>query len=367
MLGFRKLKNLDWILILVSLFLYFLGTMVVYSTTSTSSGFSFLYSQVIFGLVGFFSLFILASLDYRFLKNITQVLYIAMIFFLLLVLIIGSVTRGATSWIDIGFFRFQPSEPSKLILIICLAKFFSQKGDDMFMFKNFIISMLYMALPVFLVLLQPDFGTAIVMVFIWFGMVIVSGARKLHIFSLITFGLVSIPIIYQFFLKDYQKKRLLNFLNPGLDPQGSGYNVLQAIIAVGSGQMFGRGLGHGPQSQLKFLPERYNDFIFSVLAEELGFAGAILLLILFAILIARLLKASSLSSDNFGSFLAIGMVVWIIFQSFVNIGMNIGIMPVTGIPLPLISAGGSSTISVLAGLGIVLSVLSRHKRLSFKG
>lgn len=367
MFNFRKLKNLDWVMIIVSLFLFSLGVIVIYSTTANSVGFSEAFTQITFGIIGFSMLFILALLDYRALKNLTPYLYAIMIILLLYVLIIGVISHGAARWIDFGIFKLQPSELAKLVMIIVLAKYFSQKGEVMLSFKSLAVSLVYTVIPVILIILQPDLGTALVLLVIWFSMILASQARKIYIFSLMLISFGVMPLVYQFLLKDYQRQRLLTFLNPASDPQGTGYNVLQSTIAVGSGQMFGRGLGHGPQSQLKFLPERYTDFIFSVLAEELGFAGGIILLALFAVLIFRILRVAKISSDSFGSFLAIGMATWILFQIFVNIGMNVGIMPVTGIPLPLISAGGSSTIAVLIGLGMLQSVITRYQRLSFKG
>jgi rod shape determining protein RodA len=341
--------------------------MVIYSTTANSVGLSETLPQIIFGLIGFLALFTLALLDYRALKNLTPLLYAVMIISLLYVLIMGAISHGAARWIDFGFFRFQPSEMAKLVMIIALAKYFSQKGEEMVTFQSFAVSLLYTLIPTVLILLQPDLGTALVLLAVWFGMILASQAKKIHIFGLMLVSFGIMPLVYQFLLKDYQKQRLLTFLNPATDPQGAGYNVLQSTIAVGSGQMFGRGLGHGPQSQLKFLPERYTDFIFSVLAEELGFAGAVILLALFLVLIIRILRVAKIASDGFGSFLSIGVAIWILFQLFVNIGMNIGIMPVTGIPLPLISAGGSSTIAILIGLGILQSIVTRYQRLSFKG
>lgn len=365
MFNFRKIKNFDWALIIVSLFLFSLGVSVIYSTTSNTSGFSIAFAQIVFGVAGVAAFMFFSLFDYRSLKNYAPWLYGFIIISLIVVLIIGRVTNGASSWIDFGFFRFQPSELAKLVLIISLAKFLSEKGRSMKMIRFFSLSLIYAAIPIGLVLMQPDFGTASVIVVIWFGMILASQAKKIHTFLLLAVSFGFLPIIYKFYLKDYQRNRILTFLNPSLDPKGSGYNVIQSTIAVGSGQIFGRGLGHGPQSQLKFLPERYTDFIFSVLAEELGFAGSVLLLTLFFILILRVIRIAKIAPDNFGSLIAVGVAVWILFQSFVNIGMNVSLMPVTGIPLPLISYGGSSTLALFMGLGILQSIALRHKKLDF--
>lgn len=353
-------------MIAVTLFLFVMGAIVIYSTTSGTSGFQETRNQIIYGILGFVLMFSLAFLDYRAFKSFTHVLYILMLGLLVYVLILGRISHGATRWIDLGFFQLQPSELAKLIMIIVLAKYFSGKGEKMASLSSFIVSLIYTIVPVALVIIQPDLGTALVLIAIWLGMILATHARKIYVFGLGLITLVSAPVVFQF-LKDYQKKRIITFLNPGSDPQGAGYNVLQSTISIGSGKIFGRGLGHGPQSQLKFLPERYTDFIFAVLGEELGLIGGAVLLVLFFILILRIVRTAKLSSDSFGSYLAVGVASWILFQVFVNIGMNIGIIPVTGIPLPLVSFGGSSAIAILISFGLLQSILMRHKKLSFKG
>lgn len=365
-MDFRKIKNLDWILIAVTLFLLIIGALVIYSTTSQTSGFSEVRNQIIYGSLGFFLLFLFAFIDYRALKSFTQILYVSMIGLLLYVLVLGRIAHGATRWINLGFFQLQPSEIAKFVIIVVLAKYLSEKADKKNSLPVFLISLGYTLVPVILVMAQPDLGTALVLLAIWFGMVLASQIKKIYVFGFCIITGISLPLVYEF-LKDYQKKRILTFLNPASDPQGAGYNVLQSTISVGSGKIFGRGLGHGPQSQLKFLPERYTDFIFAVLGEELGLAGGIILILLFLILIFRIIRISKISSDSFGSFLAVGVASWILFQVFVNIGMNIGIMPVTGIPLPLISYGGSSALAIMISFGLLQSVIMRYKKLDFKG
>ncbi len=362
----RRLKNLDWILIIVALFLFTIGILIIYSTTSPTSGFTETRNQIIYGLLGFFLMLLFAFLDYRTFKSLTHILYILMIGLLLYVLILGRLAHGATRWIDLGFFQLQPSEISKVFLIIILAKYFSKKSSKSDSFRMFAVSLIYTIIPVVLVIAQPDLGTALVLLAIWAGMVLATQIKKIYLFGLGFLTLISAPIVFHF-LKDYQKNRILTFLNPSSDPQGAGYNVLQSTIAIGSGKIFGRGLGHGPQSQLKFLPERYTDFIFAVLGEELGLAGGVILLTLFTILMLRVIRAARISSDNFGSLLGVGVAVWILFQVLVNIGMNIGIIPVTGVPLPLVSYGGSSAMAILISLGLLQSVQLRYKKLNFKG
>ncbi len=364
MFSLRKLKNLDWVLIFVAVFLLAVGIIVIYSTTSEAAGFKDARNQIIYAIFGFLLMFFLAFLDYRIFKSFTHILYVLMIGLLVAVLVMGKISHGSTRWIDLGFFQLQPSEIAKFVMIIVLAKFFAQKNGKASPLFLLFVSLAYTLIPVFLILVQPDLGTALVLIAIWMGMVLASSIKKIYVFGLAVVALAFLPVIFQF-LKDYQKKRLLIFLNPSSDPQGAGYNVLQSIISIGSGKLFGRGLGNGTQSQLKFLPERHTDFIFAVLGEELGFLGGAILLILFFILTLRILRISRFSSDGFGSFLSIGISVWILFQIFVNVGMTLGIAPVTGIPLPLISYGGSSVIMILASFGLLQSVLNHNKKLKF--
>ena len=366
MFDFKKLKSLDWVLISVTILVFAMGIIVIYSTTSSSAGFDVARNQIINGVIGFLLMIFIAFLDYRSFKSFTHVMYAVTVGLLLYVLVTGKISHGATRWIDLGFFQLQPSEIAKFVMVVVLAKYFSKKGERMADFSSIIVSLIYIGIPVLLVMAQPDLGTAMVLMAIWLGMILVTQVRKIYMLGLGLFTLISMPFVFNF-LKDYQKKRILIFLNSGSDPQGAGYNVLQSTISIGSGKLFGRGLGHGPQSQLKFLPERYTDFAFAVLGEELGLAGGIILLALFVVMIIRILRVAKLSSDAFGSYLAIGVAVWIIFQIFINMGMNIGIAPITGVPLPLVSFGGSSVIAILFSFGLLQSVLIRNKKLNFRG
>jgi rod shape determining protein RodA len=273
---------------------------------------------------------------------------------------------GASRWINLGFFQFQPSELAKLVVIIVLAKFFADHYEQMDRPRYLLWSLGYVAVPLILVLAQPDLGTAMVLGFIWLAMALVGRVRKSHLAVLGLSGLALLPLIYHF-LKPYQRERLLTFINPTADPLRSGYNVVQSTIAVGSGQWFGRGLAAGSQSQLNFLPSQHTDFIFAVLSEKLGFVGGVLLLLLFVVLLARALIIAYRAQDRFGMFLATGIMAMLLFHMFINVGMNVGIMPVTGIPLPFVSYGGTNLLIGLIGVGLLESIAVRHKKLQFGG
>ena len=294
--------------------------------------------------------------DYRALKDYTGLLYIVACSVLVAVLFFGSSIRGTSSWFDFGFFNFQPSELVKVAAIIILAKYLSKASNYLKDFKKIVASGIYISLLVTLIILQPDLGSALVVVFIWFSMLLVSGIKKKYIISILLLGSVLFAGSWNYILKDYQKDRIATFVSPQSDPLGAGYNVIQSMIAVGSGEIWGKGLGHGSQSQLNFLPEKHTDFIFAVIAEEMGFVGVLFILCLFMILFHRLLKISIETQDNFGKLIVLGISFMIMFHIAVNIGMNMGVMPVTGIPLPFISYGGSSLVSFLVMIGIVQSI-----------
>lgn len=368
MLNLRRLKNLDWIMMIAAILILTLGIVIIYSVThsgNVSAGPNDAINQIIFAIVGIFLAIVLALLDYRAFKAQTGALYVGMIIMLVIVFVVGRFSHGAVRWIDLGFFRFQPSELAKIFMIIVLAKYFSEHIQEMHRLKHIVISGIYTAIPVILIALQPDLGTALVFCVIWLGMILVAGIRKIYLLAVAGGIFLFIPLAFKFLLKEYQRQRILTFLDPARDPLGAGYNVLQATIAVGSGGLFGRGLGHGPQSQLNFLPVQHTDFIFAVLAEELGFLGAAILLALFAVLILRIVRVARLSRDNFGTFIAIGVMTMISFQLVVNVGMNLGVMPVTGITLPLVSYGGSSLLTILICIGILQSIILRHKQITF--
>jgi rod shape determining protein RodA len=250
-------------------------------------------------------------------------------------------------------------------MVIITAKFLDQSGEKLKSFRYVILSGIYVAIPVFLILIEPDLGSALVVFFTWFAMLLFSRMNKKHLVSLVGVILLIAVIGWFFVLAPYQKNRVYTFINPSTDPLGSGYNVLQSIIAVGSGGFLGRGVGRGFQSQLKFLPERQTDFIFASTAEELGLLGSLFILAMFGTLLYRMIKTVQRSRDNFGMYLSLGIFFMLLIQVLINVGMNVGILPVTGIPLPFLSYGGSSLITTFAALGLAQSIVARQKAVRF--
>jgi len=347
-----------------STLLLILGLLMIYSTTLESPT-NLLSRQLVFAVAGFILLFSLAFFDYRKLKKSTGILYLAIILGLLLVWFLGRDVRGSARWIDLGFFRLQPAEFAKLIMVVVMAKFLDLSGEKLKDLRYVILSAIYVAIPAVLILIEPDLGSALVVLATWGAMLVFSKMNKKHLALLILSAVLLGSFSWFFVLHDYQKNRIYTFMEPQKDPQGKGYNVLQSIIAVGSGSISGRGVGRGLQSQLKFLPERQTDFIFASTAEELGLLGSLFILGMFGVVFTRLIKAARHARDNFGMYLCLGVFFMLLFQVIVNIGMNIGILPVTGIPLPLLSYGGSSLITTMAALGLVQSVVARQKAVRF--
>ena len=319
------------------------------------------YHQLGFVIVGLAVLFAVARLDYRFLGGVHWVLYALGIASLLLVVFFGRTVNGTKGWFEFGGFQLQPVEFVKIILCIVLAKYFSDHVDNMNSWRLIFMSGLITGAPVVLVMLQPDAGSALLMMGIWFGLLLALPIPRRRIGMLLLVAVVAGVASWFLVLRTYQKDRILNFVSPTRDQSKSGYNVQQAITAVGSGQWIGRGLGLGTQSQLSFLPERQTDFIFASISEELGFVGAGAIVALFAIIFWRMFVLSQRSRDNFSVVLSIGLAMMIFIQVFVNIGMNIGVFPVAGIPLPFISYGGSSLLSSMVAIGLAESLAIRQR------
>lgn len=294
------------------------------------------------------------TLDYAYLIFAVNILLLA------LVLIIGSTKLGARRWFSLGQFSLQPSEFCKISFILALVKYVSDNSQRLNKFKVVIISLLICIVPMVLIIKQPDLGTAVVFLPILFSVLFVAGVRVRYLIYLFLAGLVSFPVVWHI-LKDYQKQRLLVFLNPNADPLGAGYTVIQSKIAVGSGGLFGKGWLSGTQNQLNFLPERHSDFIFSVIGEEWGFLGAILLLGLFLLLIILLLRIADTTNDQKGKLLVVAVVTTLWFQVFINLSMTIGLVPVVGLPLPLVSYGGSSLMTTMALIALAISVRLKRK------
>ncbi|MDI9567677.1 MAG: rod shape-determining protein RodA [bacterium] len=365
----RMLKNLDFILILTVAIIMVMSLVVIASATQANIGegadpYYYVKRQGLVICAGLVALVVFLALDYHTLVQYANYIYAANLGLLLAVLALAKDVKGAGRWIDLGFFRLQPSEFAKIFLIITLANYLANTAGEMEKLSDLFPLLLHVAVPMLLIMLQPDLGTALVLLAILMGMMFVAGIKIQHLLTLVLAGVAALPFLWNF-LKDYQKIRLLVFLDPSIDPTGSGYHVIQSMIAIGSGRLTGQGLFAGPQNQLNFLPEQHTDFIFSVVGEEMGFVGASLLLLLYFILIYRGIHIALHARDLLGTLLAVGVVSMLVFQILVNVGMTIGIMPVTGIPLPLFSYGGSSLLSTLLGIGLLLNVGMRRQKILF--
>lgn len=305
------------------------------------------------------SLFIFISrFEYRFLKqtNVVVILYVFLLSILSLLFVIGHISKGAESWFHIAGIAFQPADLMKLVLIIVLAKYFSRRHIAIANIRHIIVSGVYALIPFILVVLQPDLGSALVLLSIWFGMVLVSGISKTHLFAVITISVILFSFAWKLIFKPYQKARIINFIYPLQDIRGTGYNAYQSTIAVGSGGLYGKGVGFGTQSHLNFLPEYKTDFIFAAFAEEWGFIGSVLLLIFYGIILYKLAVFALVADSTFEALFTYGVIIWLTTHIAINIGMNIGIMPVTGIPLPLMSYGGSHLLAECLALGMCVGM-----------
>jgi len=364
---YSNLKRIDWLLFFNVLFLVLIGLAAIYSTTlniEEATVFKFT-RQLLFFLIGLFFLFFFAFFDFRHLANYYKLIYFLSLILLITVLIFGRTIRGTTAWLGFGNFLFQPVEFVKIGLIIFLSKYLSDYAKEFVFIKHLIITGLAVLALLILIGLQPDFGSAIIFFGIWLGMIFFTNLPRRYFIYLIIIILFFSIISWFFILADYQKERIVTLLNPNRDPLGSGYNVQQSLVAIGSGRFFGRGLGLGSQSQLNFLPEQQTDFIFSVICEELGFIGGALVLTFFALFFYRLIKVMKDTYDNFGNFLLLGFWLSFFIQFLINVGMNIGLMPVAGVPLPFLSLGGSSLLVSLISVGIIESVIRINKESYF--
>tara|TARA_B100000029_G_scaffold516161_1_gene627294 strand:- start:333 stop:1463 length:1131 start_codon:yes stop_codon:yes gene_type:complete len=363
----QEWARFDYLLILIALALVAYGLILIHSG-STESGEGLKISlnspairQGIFAIASLVAMILISRLDYHALLHYAWWIYGITLFVLLLLLIIGQTDFGSTRWFDLGVFQLQPSEFAKLSLIIILARLISDRGGDVKNIKTLLFTLLLSIPPLFLVFIQPDLGTSIIFITIWIGLVLVAGATRRHLVILGAFFLALIPFVWTFGVEDYQIERISVVLNAEEDPLDSGYNPIQAQIAIGSGGLLGKGLFEGEQTQLNFLKVPTKDFIFSVLGEELGFLGAIILLGLFLLLLWRIIRSAQFAGDTSGQLLSVGIVTMILFQLFINVAVNLGIFPVTGLPLPFVSAGGSSLLTLFISLGIVQSVVIHHR------
>jgi rod shape determining protein RodA len=348
-------KRIDWVLILATLPLVGAGLVTLYPFANDSG---FFMKQTISFMISLVVMFAVSRVDFRVFRK-TQVilgLYLLLIGLLLLLFILGSVFKGAQSWFNLGFFAFQPSDPMKLVLILLLAKYFSRRHIEIARPKHVIISAGYAILPFLLVLIQPDFGSAIIIASIWFGMSLASGISKKHLFSIIGAAIMGFAFLWMFVFQPYQQARILTFLDPLKDLQGAGYNAYQSAVAVGSGEVFGKGIGYGTQSRLRFLPEFQTDFIFAAFAEEWGYIGILLLFLLFGIVFWRIFANAMRAAGNFEMLYMIGFATLLATHTFLHIGINVGLLPVTGLTLPFLSYGGSHLLTTYLGLGILMGM-----------
>lgn len=358
------LRKLDWVMIGAIILLLAIGLLSIASTSEARTGAFFIFKkQAIFAAIGLALLFLLSLINYRFLRNYSAIiltLYFVSIILLILLFILGSRIRGSVSWFRFdllsGGLGFEPVEITKFTLIALLSKYFSGRHIDFGLIRHVFISGFYVFIPVALVLFQPDLGSAMLIIILWVGIMLVSGIRMRHLIALLIIFAILAGLGWGIFLKDYQKTRILTFFSPTKDPLGSGYNVLQSIIAIGSGGFWGKGLGHGSQSQLNFLPEQHTDFIWATIAEEWGFWGISLILIIWGVIFWRLFRAATSATTNFARLFIFGFMLLLLSHIFINIGMNMGLFPVTGIPLPMLSYGGSNLIITLATFGIIANI-----------
>ena len=321
--------------------------------------------QIIFGAIGFVVIILAAAIDYRFWSGAIVPMYIVIVIFLLLLFVIGGARFGATRWIETGLVSIQPTELAKIVVILALANFFAKNAETPRNWKWLLTGLMIVVGIAGLIFIQPNLSNVIVVMALWAAMTWVSGVELKQLGMMAMAGLILAVIAFNF-IQAYQIQRILNFIRPDLSARnGATYNVIQALIALGSGSWTGEGYGHGTQTQLRFMKVRHNDFIFSVIGEELGFVGAIFVLLLIGFIVYRCLRTAHMARDPFGGMIAYGVAILIFFQAAVNIAVNLNLIPVTGIPLPFISYGGSGLISLMLGIGLVESIALRHKPLDF--
>ncbi len=323
---------------------------------SFTEGSGLFFKQIIWFLLSIVALFGASMVDWRFLRRTGSIVILFTIscLVLLFLFIAGSMFKGAQSWFDFGAFAFQPVDFAKLVLVILLAKYFSRRHIEIANVRHILISGFYTFLIFILVFLQPDFGSAIIIFLIWLAMVLVSGISKKHLLVVFLSGILAFGGLWFFVFKDYQKARIVSFINPLTDIRGSGYNAYQSMIAVGSGEIWGKGVGLGSQSKLKFLPEYETDFIFAAFSEEWGFVGVIIIFSLYGVVFGRVIDIAKKGATNFETLYGLGLASIFLFHSVIHVGMNIGLLPVTGITMPFMSYGGSHMLAEFLGVGILM-------------
>lgn len=358
------MKGIDWILFLALLPILAAGLVTMNSFTGSEIFFDRQLIWIGLSIAIFFSF---SFVDFRFLRRtgVVVLIYGLAAFLLLILFTVGHTAKGAESWFSLGYFAIQPSDPAKLALVILLAKYFSRRHVEIAYFKHIFISGFYALVLFLLILVEPDFGSSMIIFCIWLGMVLVSGISKKHLLAVFAVGLVVFSCLWFYAFKPYQKARIMNFIYPLTNISGSGYNAYQSTIAVGSGGLLGKGVGYGTQSRLHFLPEHQTDFIFAAFAEEWGFVGVLILFFLFGVVIWRILLNAMHGVSNFEILYGTGLAIYIMAHLLINVGMNMGILPVTGLVAPFMSYGGSHLLTEFAGLGILMG-MRRYRRAAHK-
>jgi rod shape determining protein RodA len=359
----RLIQNFDWILLLLLVFIGAVSLMNLYSATfpvKDTGGSQIFFKQIYWFLIGFGVLLVATTFDYHILDRLAYPIYIVTSILLAFVLIVGEIYSGSQRWINVGGIVFQPSEFAKIALVIVLAKYFSDHGEsNEYRLRDLWGPFLLIIIPCVLIAKQPDLGSSLVLVIIAFSIVLFVKIKWSSLAILIVTTLAAAPFVWSN-LKEYQQKRILSFLRPEMDPLGAGYHIIQSKITVGSGLLWGKGYLNGTQTRLHFLPEQHSDFAFSVLAEEWGFIGSLILLVLYLFLILWGITIAKNSKDKFGTIMALGIVAIVFWQLVINVSMAIGLLPVVGIPLALFSYGGSSAISTMLGMGLLMNVSMRR-------
>jgi len=356
----KFLSKIDFSLLLPALLLSSIGLLMIFSISFESDP-SYFVRQLFYVAFSVVLYIVISKIEFKNLSHVSYILYFGLLVLLLATFFIGIEIRGSVRWLDLGLATLQGSEIAKPVLILGLAHLLAVNRDSPL--KGFLLSGVLTAVPVIIIASQPDLSTAVILFLTWFFMVFVSGMSFIYISVFTLVALASVPIFWNLVLKDYQKTRILTFFNPEFDPLGASYNIVQALIALGSGQLFGRGLGRGTQSHLNFLPEERTDFIFAATGEELGFLGLSLILIIFSFLIFTLLKKAKNATNTESSIFLYGTSFLLAIQFFINAGMNMGIFPVSGVTLPFISFGGSSIVSLFALLAFAASASKKGEKL----
>jgi rod shape determining protein RodA len=359
--GNEKKPSIDWWILILTVPILMAGLITMHSFSGNSS---YAYHQIIVIILSItVFLFISVFFDTKVLRLTTTsiTLFVIMVALLGSLSILGKISHGAQSWYDLGILSFQPSDFAKVALIIILAKYFSRRHIEIANVKHILVSGFYAFVFFLLILMHPDLGSAMIIVFIWLGMIMVSGVSKKHLLAMIVISIITFALLWNFAFKEYQKNRIRNFIDPNSDIRGSGYNAHQSTIAVGSGNILGKGIGYGTQSKLNFLPEYQTDFIFAAFAEEWGFVGVVIFFTLYGLFIWRIIRLSINGSSNFEILFGAGVAIYFIVHLLINVGMNIQLLPVTGTPLPFMSYGGSHMLSEYTLLGILVA-MKRYSR-----